>query len=82
MGCLFPTEQPKKVKPETPNSTELLENAPDKVVHTKEREDKAYRLASQVPEQAERHNPYWCDAHGFCYSQRLEDHKPDCRLEG
>jgi hypothetical protein len=29
----------------------------------------------------ERHNPFWCDAHGFCHSERLPDRRPDCARE-
>jgi hypothetical protein len=30
---------------------------------------------------AERLSPFWCEAHGFCHSERLEDHRPDCARE-
>jgi hypothetical protein len=29
----------------------------------------------------ERHNPFWCEAHGFCHGERLGDHQPDCARE-
>jgi hypothetical protein len=29
----------------------------------------------------EMRNPFWCDAHGFCHSERLPDHRPDCARE-
>ena len=29
----------------------------------------------------ERHSLFWCEAHGFCHSQRFEDHRPGCWLE-
>jgi hypothetical protein len=27
------------------------------------------------------HNPFWCDAHGFCHGERLPDRRPDCTRE-
>jgi hypothetical protein len=32
-------------------------------------------------DKAERRSPFWCEAHGFCHSERLSDHRPDCWLE-
>jgi hypothetical protein len=29
----------------------------------------------------ERLSPYWCEAHGFCHSERFPDHRPDCVRE-
>jgi hypothetical protein len=29
----------------------------------------------------ERRSPFWCEAHGFCHSERLSDHQPDCARE-
>jgi hypothetical protein len=29
----------------------------------------------------ERRSPFWCEAHGFCHSERLGDHQPDCARE-
>jgi Helix-turn-helix domain len=29
----------------------------------------------------EMHNPFWCDAHGFCHGQCLPDHRRDCARE-
>jgi hypothetical protein len=36
---------------------------------------------SLSPEKPERHNPFWCDAHGFCHGERLPDRRPDCPRE-
>jgi hypothetical protein len=80
----FPTPPaPEKVKSATPKPSESLVKAIDKVVSIKEREKKGAPLApiSLSPEKAERHSPYWCEAHGFCHSERLPDHRPDCSLE-
>jgi hypothetical protein len=33
------------------------------------------------PDKPERQSPFWCDAHGFCHSERLPDHRPDCARE-
>jgi hypothetical protein len=80
----FPTPpEPEKVKSEPAKFLELQGNAPDKVVETKEREKKEAPPApvSLSPEKAERHSPFWCEAHGFCHGERLSDHRPDCSLE-
>jgi hypothetical protein len=80
----FPTPpEPEKVKSETPIPLESLENMPDKVVKTKEREKKGAPAApvSLSPEKAERQSPFWCEAHGFCHGERLPDHHPDCARE-
>jgi hypothetical protein len=78
----FPTPPgEEKVKSETANSLELQENTLDKVVTTKEREKKAERPVAFFPEKPEQHNPFWCEAHGFCHGERLPDHRPDCARE-
>jgi hypothetical protein len=81
----FPTPPaPEKVKSATPKPSESLVKAIDKVVNIKEREKKGAPLApvfSLTLEKAERHNPFWCEAHGFCHSERLPDQLPECRVE-
>jgi hypothetical protein len=78
----FPTSPaPEKVKSQPAKSLESLAKAVAKVVETKERKDKGDMPVSQVPEKAERTSPFWCEAHGFCHSERLDDHRPDCWLE-
>jgi hypothetical protein len=80
----FPTPpEPEKVKSETPICLELQEKTADKVVNIKEREKKGAPLApvSLWPERAERQNPFWCEAHGFCHGEQLPDHRPDCARE-
>jgi hypothetical protein len=77
----FPTPpEPEKVKSETRNALESLGNAVHKVLDTKEREEKAVQPSDRSLEKAERQSPYWCEAHGFCHSEELSDHLPDCRL--
>jgi hypothetical protein len=80
----FPTPpEPEKVKSEPDKSLELLGNMAHKVVENKEREKKGESASpvSLSPEKAERHSPYWCEAHRFCHGERLPDHRPDCSLE-
>ncbi len=78
----FPTPPPeKKVKSEPPKPLESLANAVAKVVETKERKDKEAPPVSLLAEKPERDNPFWCEAHGFCHSERLSDHRPDCTRE-
>jgi hypothetical protein len=76
----FLTSPPREnVKFETQNSLQSLKNMPDKVVEIKGREKKGAPLApfSLSPERAERQSPFWCEAHRFCHSERLPDHRPD-----
>jgi hypothetical protein len=49
----------------------------------REREKKGAPLAPviHVNEKPETDNPFWCEAHGFCHSERLDDHLPGCRRE-
>ena len=78
----FPTPpEPEKVKSQPGNGLESLPKAVAKVVTTKEREDKGQQPVSLSPEKAEWQSPYWCEAHCFCHSQRLDDHLPGCWLE-
>jgi hypothetical protein len=75
--------EPEKVKCESPNRPECLRNVLGKVVETKERKDKGAPSAprDRSPDKPERQSPWWCDAHGFCHSERLPDHRPDCARE-
>jgi hypothetical protein len=41
----------------------------------KDRGESAHALKPEM------HNPFWCDAHGFCHGERLPDHRPDCARE-
>jgi helix-turn-helix protein len=50
----------------------------------REREKKGAPAApvfSLSPDKPEQHGPFWCDAHGFCHSERLPDRRPDCAQE-
>jgi hypothetical protein len=62
--------EPEKVKPIAPE-------------RYREREKKAAPPApvSLTSEKAERNSPFWCEAHGFCHSEQLSDHRPDCARE-
>jgi hypothetical protein len=35
----------------------------------------------QASDKPEADSPFWCEAHGFCHSERLPDQLPECRLE-
>jgi hypothetical protein len=75
----FPTPpEPKKVKSETSKLFELLTKSVSKVVSIKEREEKEDTPIDYSPEKVERQSPFWCETHGFCHSERLPDHRPDC----
>jgi hypothetical protein len=75
----------KKVKSPT-HKGEMSE--PEKVKsiapeRNREREEKGVPLApvSPSPEKAERYSQFWCEAHSFCHSEQLSDHRPDCARE-
>jgi hypothetical protein len=60
------------------------ENLTSRLVESKkEREKKGAPPApfSLSPDKPEMHNPFWCDAHGFCHGERLPDRRPDCTRE-
>jgi hypothetical protein len=52
---------------------------------TRENErEKQWRLRRPVAlslDRPERQSRWWCEAHGFCHSERLPDHRPDCARE-
>ncbi len=78
----FPTPpEPEKVKYESSKTLESLSNTVTKVVNTKERKEKEDTPVSLSLEKVERQSPYWCEGHGFCHSERLPDHRPDCARE-
>jgi hypothetical protein len=80
----FPTPpESEKVKDQSGKAMESLHNTADKVVEHKEREKKDVPATPDAssPEKSERNSPFWCEAHGFCHSERLNDHNPDCKLE-
>jgi hypothetical protein len=78
----FPTPpEPQKVKSQLDKLLESLSKVVAKAVTTKEREDKEDMPSDRSPEKAERQNPFWCEAHGFCHGERLPDHRPDCSRE-
>jgi hypothetical protein len=66
-GEMFDPEKVKSIAPE----------------RNKEREKKGAPPApvSLSSEKAEQQNPFWCEAHGFCHSERLSDHLPECERE-
>ena len=60
------------------------ENLTSRLVESmRERKKKGAPAApfSFSPDKPEMHNPFWCDAHGFCHGERLPDHRPDCARE-
>jgi hypothetical protein len=53
------------------------------VKEVKERKEAATRNSIEGSlDKPERRSPFWCEAHGFCHSERLGDHQPDCAREG
>jgi len=45
------------------------------------KEDPTRNILESWQDKPERQSPYWCPVHGFCHSERLEDHDPDCVQE-
>jgi hypothetical protein len=76
----FPTPPvAEKVKSETSNHQQTLEKMVAKIIETKERENKEVPAAPVVlsPDKPERHNPFWCETHGYCHA----DDRADCARE-
>jgi hypothetical protein len=60
---------------------ERIETRKD-VKEKKERKEGVTRMSIERGlDKAERQSPFWCEAHGFCHSERLPDHWPDCARE-
>jgi hypothetical protein len=51
------------------------------LLFTKEGKEQVEQPVARSPEKAERRSPFWCEAHGYCHSERLDDHLPGCWLE-
>jgi hypothetical protein len=59
------------------------------IVYPRDEEGNGLTKSGQEPEKnrrestrtlkPERHNPFWCDVHGFCHSERLPDRHPTVR---
>ena len=61
---------------------ERIELRKDFLKEGKEKKETATRNMFEIWEdKPEQRSPYWCPAHDFCHSERLEDHHPDCVLE-
>jgi hypothetical protein len=88
--------QPETFTPSTRNSEPLnpklrepfaavpqrIEYRKDSCKEVKERKERATRKFMETwLDKPERHNPFWCEAHGFCPSERLSDHLLECALE-
>ncbi len=91
-----PETQPETFTPSTRNSEPLnpklrepfaavpqrIEFRKDSFKEVKEKKERATRkFIESWQDKPERHNPFWCEAHGFCHSERLPDHRPDCARE-
>jgi hypothetical protein len=55
--------------------------APQSIREREKKEAPAAPVFSLSLDKPERHNPFWCDPHGFCHSTRLPDRRPDCARE-
>jgi hypothetical protein len=59
-----------------------IEVRKDSFKDVKERKESATRKLIEIwLDKPERLSPFWCEAHGFCHSERVPDQHPDCRLE-
>jgi hypothetical protein len=91
-----PASQPETLRPPTRNSdpvnpklkepfaSVLARIASGKEFFKEEKEKKEGATRNSPtgwPEKTEKQSPFWCEAHGFCHSARLDDHRPDCWLE-
>ncbi len=90
-----PASQPETLPASTRNSDpanpklgEAFELFLERIEHRKEskeekekKEGATRKSMEKWLDKPERHSPFWCEAHGFCHSERLDDHRPDCWLE-
>jgi Helix-turn-helix domain len=67
-GAMSPQEKMQSIAPESKREREK-KGAP------------AAPVCSFALDKPERHSRWWCEAHGFCHSERLDDHRPDCAAE-
>jgi hypothetical protein len=90
------TPQPESLEPPTRNSAPVnpklgepfetvlkrIELRKDSFKEMKERKEEVTRSSFEIGlDKPERQSPYWCEAHGFCHSEQLPDHRPDCARE-
>jgi hypothetical protein len=60
---------------------ERIELRKDSFKEGKEKKEGATRMSIEGRgDKPERRSPFWCEAHGFCHSERLDDHHPACVL--
>ena len=60
---------------------EKVQSVAPKSISEREKKGAPPALFSLSPDKPEMHNPFWCDAHGFCHGERLPDRQPDCARE-
>jgi hypothetical protein len=59
-----------------------LEPRKDSFKEVKEKKKGVTRNSFEIElDKPERQSPFWCEAHGFCHSERLPDHRPGCTRE-
>ena len=75
---------PANPKLEEPFASVLARIESRKEVFKEEKEKKEGATRKSVEgwrDKPERVSPFWCEAHGFCHSERLGDREPDCARE-
>jgi hypothetical protein len=88
----LPRPQPETVTPSTRNYGHLhtrqkvlryqgVEPETGVLKESGKREKKEPPIFSLMLDKPERQSRWWCDAHGFCHSERLPDHRPGCVQE-
>jgi hypothetical protein len=59
-----------------------IESRKDSLKEEKEKKEGPTRKSREEwLDKPERRSPFWCEVHGFCHSERLSDHHPECVRE-
>ena len=91
----LPSSQPQTEGPATPNALgpnpklggrstgplARIELSKDVKNLKEKKESVTPNFEIQGMDKPERQSRWWCEAHGFCHSERLPDHRPDCVQE-
>jgi hypothetical protein len=65
----------------TGDRSRILEDTQNRNMKQREKHRAPAASIALSPDKPERQSRWWCEAHGFCHSERLPDHRPDCILE-
>jgi hypothetical protein len=80
-----PTRNSEAANPKLGEAFEMLLARIEQRKESKEEKEKkegpTRKSMERGEDKAERRSPFWCEAHGFCHSERLPNSLPDCACE-